>query len=135
MKKNIISIVVATTALFLAACSRESAESGQLSQDLITFSVPSSQWNNMTRAKVLGSMADLQNSNTDVRITAKFHSDNSTVYFEKERLSYVSGNWVIKDYYWIPDVHLDFFAEVVSGNYNQFPSHITDAAVTSHTFQ
>ena len=134
MKINIKNIVVVGIALFLAACSKESVEN-QDSHDLITFNVPSSQWNMTTRAKVLSSMADLQNSNTDVRVTAKYHSDNSTVYFEKERLTYASDEWVIKDYYWIPDVHLDFFAEVVSGNFNQFPSHITDAAVTSHTFQ
>lgn len=140
MKKNIISTAFIATALLMAACMQEHDEGTQTSASLITFNVPSTQWNQATtRAKVFSSINDLKASTTDIRVTAKYHSDH-TVYFQNERLQFlnntwtlskkINDTWVAANYYWIPNTPLDFFADVVSGNGDRsaFDSQVSNKA-------
>ena len=129
--------------ILMAACSQENVEDNQASQNLITFSVPDMLWNKAnTRAQVLGSIEDLKASTTEIRVTAKIHTDHSKVYINNERLQYlnntwtlskyVNNAWIASKYYWLPNTPLDFFADVVSGNRTAFNSQVSNQ--TNYTF-
>lgn len=137
MKKNNI-ILQLITALVLMACSAETVErekADRVSEELIKFEAPTfHKIQTSTRGSVYTDITDLQKAATDIRVTAKYTSDHSTVYINNERLQYKDGVWTINKYFWIPDTHLDFFAEVVAGNGDMTNFTSAKSNITNYTF-
>jgi len=133
MKKYHI-ILLLITAWTLTACSSGSEErEGNTMSELITFGNPTlHQASSATRGSIFTDITDLQKSGTDIRVTAKYKNDHGKVYIDNERLQYVDGAWTINKYFWLPDTHLDFFAEVVAGNGDM--NNFTKSNTTNYTF-
>lgn len=120
-RKTVIYIL----AILLTACSKDSVEQpDETKNSLITFTISGfEEAPVITRAKVLSSIADLQDTNTDIRVAATYQNgtDPLVTYFENVRLNYSSGKWVLaNNYYWLPTQNLDFLADIVSGNRSDF---------------
>lgn len=135
MKKNKYILLIITI-MVLMACSAETVErenADMVSKELIKFDAPTfHKLQTSTRGSVFTDITDLQKEGTDIRVTAKYHSDHSKVYIDNERLQYIGGAWTINKYFWLPDTHLDFFAEVVAGNGDM--NNFTKTDATNYTF-